>query len=145
MKLPAPLTFVARCLPEAPPSLALATALNLARNQLWPEENFDWMTGKSLRLVVQDLDRGVTLRFDGQRFRKAVGPADVTFAASLADYVVLARRQEDPDTLFFQRRLLIEGDTEVGLALKNLLDATDLAILFSLLPASLQSLVTRYH
>ena len=67
--------------------------------------------------------------------------ADVTLGASLADYLVLARRQEDPDTLFFQRRLVIEGDTEVGLALKNLLDATDPAELFSFLPAPLQSVL----
>ena len=32
-------------------------------------------------------------------------------------------RLEDPDTLFFSRRLVIEGDTELGLALKNALDA----------------------
>jgi predicted lipid carrier protein YhbT len=34
-------------------------------------------------------------------------------------------RQEDPDTLFFQRRLTIEGDTELGLEVKNILDALD--------------------
>ncbi|HNF90017.1 MAG TPA: hypothetical protein PLL19_11845, partial [Thiobacillaceae bacterium] len=28
-------------------------------------------------------------------------------------------------TLFFNRRLLIEGDTDLGLTLKNLLDAVD--------------------
>jgi hypothetical protein len=35
----------------------------------------------------------------------------------------LALRREDPDTLFFTRRLVLEGDTELGLALKNALDA----------------------
>ena len=137
MKLPAPLAFIARRLPEAPPSFALATALNLARPKFWPEEDFCWLIGKTVRLLVSDLDRGVNLTFDGQRFRSANLPADVTFGASLADYLILARRQEDPDTLFFQRRLTIEGDTEIGLALKNLLDSTDLAPLFALLPKPL--------
>ncbi|SFN81433.1 Predicted lipid carrier protein YhbT, contains SCP2 domain [Formivibrio citricus] len=137
MKLPAPLAFIARRLPEAPPSFALATALNLARPKFWPEEDFAWLTGKTVRLLVSDLDRGVNLTFDGQRFRSASLPADVTFGASLEDYLILARRQEDPDTLFFQRRLTIEGDTEIGLALKNLLDSTDLAPLFALLPRPL--------
>lgn len=141
MKLPAPLVFFARRLPEAPPSFALATALNLARPRLWPEEDFSWLAGKTIRLAILDLDRGVTLGFDGKRFHVASLPADVTFGASLADYLVLARRQEDPDTLFFQRRLLIEGDTEVGLALKNLLDATDTESLFSLLPTPIQSML----
>ena len=31
-------------------------------------------------------------------------------------------RREDPDTLFFQRLLAIEGDTALGLEIKNFLD-----------------------
>lgn len=127
MTLPSPLMFIARRLPEAPPALALTTLLNLVRPKLWPEEDFSWLAGKTLRLAILDLDRGVTLGFDGQRFQTSRRPADVTLGASFADYLILARRQEDPDTLFFQRRLVIEGDTEIGLALKNLLDATDLS------------------
>ena len=135
MTLPAPLAFIARRLPETPPSFALATALNLVRPKLWPDEDFSWMSGKTVRLAISDLDRGVTVHFDGERFGCTSQPADVTLGASLADYLILARRQEDPDTLFFQRRLTIEGDTEVGLALKNLLDATDVSSLIEMLPA----------
>lgn len=142
MKLPAPIALIARSLPEAPPAYLLSIALNLARPRLWPEEDFSWLAGKAIRFSVNDLERGVTVRFDGGRFHAAQQPVDVTFGASLSDYLILARRQEDPDTLFFQRRLSIEGDTEVGLALKNLLDATDLSLLLDLLPAPLAS---RFH
>jgi predicted lipid carrier protein YhbT len=41
------------------------------------------------------------------------------------DFLVLAGRQEDPDTLVFQRRLVMQGDTELGLQVKNLLDGLD--------------------
>ena len=34
-------------------------------------------------------------------------------------------RREDPDTLFFNRRLCIEGDTATGVHVKNLLDALE--------------------
>ena len=34
-------------------------------------------------------------------------------------------REEDPDTLFFNRELQIEGDTALGLTTKNLLDCVD--------------------
>lgn len=51
------------------------------------------------------------------------GAADVTVRAALRDYVALALRREDPDTLFFSRRLVIEGDTALGLAVKNALDS----------------------
>ena len=47
---------------------------------------------------------------------------DVSFSAGVNDLILVAGRKEDADTLFFQRRLSIEGDTELGLEVKNLLD-----------------------
>lgn len=44
---------------------------------------------------------------------------DVSFSGNLNDLVLIAGRKEDPDTLFFQRRLSIEGDTELGLEVKT--------------------------
>ena len=41
------------------------------------------------------------------------------------EFLLRASRQEDPDTLFFRRRLMIEGDTDLGLGIKNLLDSLD--------------------
>jgi predicted lipid carrier protein YhbT len=43
--------------------------------------------------------------------------------------MLLARRQEDPDTLFFSRRLSMEGDTELGLLVKNTIDSIELPML----------------
>jgi len=54
------------------------------------------------------------------------GEAEVTFTADANDLILIAARKEDPDTLFFQRRLRIEGDTELGLYVKNLMDALEL-------------------
>lgn len=53
---------------------------------------------------------------------------------------MIAARKEDPDTLFFQRRLRIEGDTELGLYVKNLMDAIDLESMPTLLRVGLQQL-----
>lgn len=53
---------------------------------------------------------------------------DVTISASAYDFYRLSRREEDPDTLFFSRRLVMEGDTELGLLLKNTLDAMELNV-----------------
>lgn len=52
--------------------------------------------------------------------------ADVSFSADASDLLMIAARKQDPDTLFFQRRLVIEGDTELGLHVKNLMDAIEL-------------------
>ena len=43
----------------------------------------------------------------------------------MRDYLALALREEDADTLCFARRLLMDGDTELGLLVKNTLDAVD--------------------
>ena len=37
----------------------------------------------------------------------------------------MASRREDPDRLFFQRRIIIDGDVELGLHTKNLLDSLE--------------------
>ncbi len=44
---------------------------------------------------------------------------------ALRDFHLLASRREDADTLFFARRLVMEGDTDLGLIVKNTLDAVD--------------------
>jgi len=138
MKIPKPLQKLLQVLPETPPTLAVVASLNLVRNQLWPEEDFAWWEGRQVRMAVADLDVGITLSVQNGRFVCGEMPADVTLTASLADYWLIARRQEDPDTLFFQRRLTITGDTELGLTLKNLMDATDFAPLFAFLPKTLR-------
>jgi predicted lipid carrier protein YhbT len=47
----------------------------------------------------------------------------LTIAATSEGFIRLARGQDDPDRLFFERKLLMQGDTELGLVLKNTLDA----------------------
>ena len=53
---------------------------------------------------------------------------DMIISASAYDFYQLSRREEDPDTLFFSRRLVMAGDTELGLVLKNTIDAMDLNV-----------------
>ncbi|OTP92971.1 SCP2 domain-containing protein [Gilliamella apicola] len=52
--------------------------------------------------------------------------ADVSFIGNANDLIMIATRRQDPDTLFFQRRLIVEGDTELGLYVKNLMDSIEL-------------------
>ena len=46
----------------------------------------------------------------------------------VAEMLTPAQRLDDPDTLFFNRRLIMEGDTELGLMVKNALDAMELPV-----------------
>ncbi|ENF8876982.1 SCP2 domain-containing protein [Escherichia coli] len=63
---------------------------------------------------------------DGKLVVSQNAQADVSFSADASDLLMIAARKQDPDTLFFQRRLVIEGDTELGLYVKNLMDAIEL-------------------
>ena len=86
-------------------------------------KKFAPLRGRVLRLEVPGLPFAPQLTLDAIGLRPAFGRPDVTIRASLADYAALVLRREDPDTLFFTRRLVIEGDTALGLELKNALDA----------------------
>ena len=44
----------------------------------------------------------------------------------LADRPTDASKLKNPDTLFFNRRLVVEGDTEIALLVKNTLDTIDI-------------------
>ena len=115
-----------RLLPEAPPANMLALALNagicfglVSRGALEP------LQGKTVSLEASDLGTRVRVSYDGNRFKAYGGsaPTDLTIRSTVSGYLALALRREDPDTLFFTRRLVMTGDTELGLVVKNALDA----------------------
>lgn len=117
-------------LPGYPGSLLFVTGLNVAlAKQLAPDVT-QMLTGKKLRLRVTDANWAFDFEWRNSRFAACqnAGLADLTISASAHDFVQLARRQEDPDTLFFNRRLAMEGDTELGLLVKNTIDAIELPV-----------------
>lgn len=126
-ELPGPIAAVNSRLPQFPPTMALVTALNLALDRLLPRDNLAPLVGKLVCLRVTDA--GLTLRFmltaKGFQAVSSTRAPDVSISARACDFMALALRQEDPDSLFFSRRLVMEGDTDLGLLVKNTLDAVD--------------------
>lgn len=88
----------------------------------------DFLNDATLRVQVKDMGFDWAVRKKGNRLKFASGCicAETTFSGNSKEFLLLASRREDPDTLFFQRRLSIEGDTELGLQIKNLVDSVDL-------------------
>jgi predicted lipid carrier protein YhbT len=127
-ELPPFVRAVVARLPASPPGIAFALALSLVAPRLLDREALAELDGKTFRIFVRDAGLGVAVRVRPGRFEPVAPdrPVDVTFTACAADYLLLAARRVDPDTMFFDRRLLIEGDTDAGLRLKNLLDAVEL-------------------
>ena len=71
----------------------------------------------------------------------------LTLSANAHDFLRLAQRLDDPDTLFFNRSLSMEGDTELGLMVKNTLDALTLPVLDlrALAPIRLATRLAGWH
>ena len=90
--------------------------------------DFDFLEDRFLKVSVDDLQLScfITLQNGQLLVQEHSEQCDVSFAGGLNDLILIAGRKEDPDSLFFQRRLRIEGDTELGLEVKNLMDSLDL-------------------
>ena len=117
-------------LPAYPGSLLFVGGLNLALADKLAGDVTPLLLNKKLRLRVTDTQWAFDFAWKNGRFvaTQNTGEADLTISASAYDFALLARRQEDPDTLFFSRRLSMEGDTELGLLVKNTLDAIEMPL-----------------
>jgi len=126
--IPQPVGSLISLLPRYPHSLIFTRAINLALGDKLRDEVWQPLRGKQVCIRVKDA--GLTFHFtvgtQGLVAQQAVHQPDLSISASAQDFFLLALRKEDPDTLFFSRRLLMEGDTELGLLVKNSLDALEL-------------------
>ena len=95
--------------------------------QALADGELDFLEGRWLSIHVRDIGLlWYTSVVEGRLVVSSAAEADVSFSADASDLLMIAARKQDPDTLFFQRRLVIEGDTELGLYVKNLMDAIEL-------------------
>jgi predicted lipid carrier protein YhbT len=126
-RLRPPEVFVrmARSLPVPLTSFPFVMGLDLARRLSWltpPSE----LEGRRFAITVDDLGLRACFCCRGGAFHmlSATSPTpELELRAGVGDFVALIRGTADADTLFFQRRLKIAGDTELGLIVKNWLDA----------------------
>jgi predicted lipid carrier protein YhbT len=114
--------------PDIVHSVFLSSILNQLFSTQLRDGEIDFLEQRTLGIRIQDAHIAVYVRKAGEWFVAFDGktPPDVLITGNLYEFAALATRCEDPDTLFFQRRLQIEGDTELGLAVKNFLDGLDI-------------------
>ncbi|AUI86846.1 SCP2 domain-containing protein [Vibrio azureus] len=115
---------------------ALLDGLEMVFQEALEDGDFEFLKDKWLKVEVKDLNLAWYISYQNDKLIVAdkLVQENVCFSGNLNDLVLIAGRKEDPDTLFFQRRLSIEGDTELGLEVKNLMDSVDL----EQLPKSMQ-------
>ena len=95
------------------------------------DSEFDFLERRYLAVEVSDmkLRRVFTVEEGRLLLASRRQAADATIRGRAVEFLLLAARLEDPDTLFFQRRLEVSGDTALGLTVRNLLDRQPLEAL----------------
>jgi len=121
-----PLSLLLRSLPGPIHSELLSRLFNHLLQGQTMREQLDDLEGKRLVIRITDAGRELGFLIRGRRLvRNHAGSWDVRISGKLESFWLLASRAEDPDTLFFNRTLALEGETEAGLYLKNMLDSLE--------------------
>lgn len=112
-------------LPVQPPSFVAARVLDQTLLPRLPADARQALAGRCVELHVTDFGLRVRLWLTPAGFAPAPAHAEpaLRITAPGSSYLRLLRGDDDPDRLFFERALVMEGDTELGLVLKNTLDA----------------------
>lgn len=128
-RLPSLVASVFQKLPQWPHTIFLVTGLNAAlKINLLPADALTALEDKLFQIRVLDSGSEAYYTYRKGLFRpifKVDREPDLAFSANLSAFLQLLARQEDPDTLFFNRELEITGNTELGLIVKNMLDAIE--------------------
>ncbi|OCG19198.1 hypothetical protein A9G22_10920 [Gilliamella sp. App2-1] len=140
-KAPHVLGLTLRCIPFNVKKQAIEQLLQLQFEHALEDGELDFLENRWLKIQVTDLELiwFVSL-IDNKLVVSREEIADVSFIGNANDLIMIATRRQDPDTLFFQRRLIVEGDTELGLYVKNLMDSIELDTMPKLLRLTLQKL-----
>lgn len=109
------------------------------------EGEFEFLTNKHLQVEIIDAQLYVILTYQNNRlcctgFAKESNHSEVTLSISTLDAISLIQQEVDPDTLFFQRKLKIKGDTELAHHIKNTIDTLNP----DLLPRFIMKVINEY-
>lgn len=131
--IPFALKKISRHTPKPIVAHILQAALNHLFKQSLQAGDMNFLRNKAVNIVVKDMDLQFSVSLDDQRQPKPQlricfdnRKADLTFSSDSDYFLLMALNKIDPDTLFFQRKLSIKGDTDLGLYVKNLLASLDI-------------------
>jgi len=128
--LPKILGKVATGVPAGLNRKVIEYVLNQAFEEQVKEGDFTFLTDEQLQIEISDANIFVGISFIDERlicthFNSSAGPATATLSINVFDAIQLIEQVIDPDTLFFQRKLKIQGDTELAHQAKNTIDTLD--------------------
>jgi predicted lipid carrier protein YhbT len=117
-------------LPEKLHTTAIVKILNTLLKESLQDGDLNFLQGQHVSVEITDLKLRFALSLKSLGQETLIGCRwqendDLNLRGNFYDFLLLASREEDSDTLFFQRRLKMTGSTNLGLEVKNLLDGLD--------------------
>ncbi|MFV0543354.1 MAG: SCP2 domain-containing protein [Marinicella pacifica] len=126
-QLPGIMAAVLKNFPQRPQRLLIELALNRFFATDLRDNNLDFLADYTIAVIIKDAHINFALRLHNNRLQASSIPAHVDLTLSTDVYTLLEMisQKEDADGLFFSRRLDSQGNTELGLYVKNFLAALD--------------------
>jgi predicted lipid carrier protein YhbT len=113
-------------IPESVHSRLLCETLNRVLAPELGDGELDFLERRCLAIQIPELNARFRITLKDARLHPATHlMPELTLRGGVREFLQLALREEDPDTLFFQRRLHLDGESELGLLVKNFLDALE--------------------
>lgn len=143
---PQKLSRMATALPHRFNFAIVQKILNKAFAEQLADGDFNFFSGRKLQIEITDAGLFIGLghshnKISCDHFDLYACQSDVTLSIDSLNAIRLIQQEIDPDTLFFQRRLKINGDTELAHHVKNTIDTLDPEII----PPLIMKMISLYR
>lgn len=121
-----PILFPLRVIPDHIHARFISCIINHLLSGQEVKKRLHELDGKSICINIKDTLNCFYFRIkDNHLLPTSNKNVNVIITGESASFWQLATKQEDPDTLFFRRSLNIEGETETGVHIKNIIDSLE--------------------
>jgi O2-independent ubiquinone biosynthesis accessory factor UbiT len=124
-------------LPETLRYKVIIQAMNHFFKEAFNDGELEHLAGRSISLKLKETDVIYHFMIGEHKFEQHDKQGESCVSATLKSFIGLASKEVDPDALFFNRELIMEGDTDLALEVKHLIDNIEIP---SFLKAGLKKL-----
>jgi Putative lipid carrier protein len=126
-QLPSFLALPAKFFPQSIQHYLIEQVLNQFFAEALKENELDFLSDHIIAVTIKDAYICFALKLKQNQLRVTTIPdqVDLTLSTDVYTLLELISQKEDADGLFFSRRLDSQGDTELGLYVKNFLATLD--------------------
>ncbi|HBE93052.1 MAG TPA: sterol-binding protein [Gammaproteobacteria bacterium] len=125
--LPALARLPLKLAPNSLKTIVITRALNTLFATPLTDGELEFLDTRRVNVTISDAELAFCVSLDNDRLvaSRLSSQPDLSLEGTVYTFLLLGTRKEDADTLFFRRQLKSQGDTELGLFVKNFLDGLE--------------------